>query len=172
MIRHTLYVNVRLVPIRAIIMFKKLELLIPPVPLTMLFALDMWLIDSYFPGTIEGDYLAYIAGVLFVIGLLFILPAAISFFSIKTTVDPRVPHKTKHLVISGLYRFSRNPMYLGMVILLIGLAVLLGNLSCLGLVAIFILYLGHFQIRLEEQALLKQFGSQYLDYCQTVRRWL
>lgn len=172
MICTALYANVPRLLKQVSPMLNKLELLIPPVPLTLLFALDMWLIDHYFPGTLESPYLNYMAGGLFVLGLLLILPAAISFFKIKTTVDPRVPQKSKHLVISGCYRFSRNPMYLGMVLILVGLATLLGNIPCLGLVAIFILYLGHFQIRLEEQALLKQFGNDYLHYCQSVRRWL
>ena len=164
--------NVRGLFLQGATMLKQLELLIPPVPLTMLFALDMWLIDTYFPGTVNGPYLPFLAYACFVLGSLLILPAAISFFSIKTTVDPRVPQKTRHLVTTGLYRFSRNPMYLGMAIILIGLSVLLGNWLCLALVAMFILYVGHFQIRLEERALLAHFGSEYQHYCQQVRRWL
>lgn len=151
---------------------KKLELLIPPVPLTLIFALTMWLINSYMPWAYVFAFPVSISALCFAIGLFFIIPAVISFIANKTTVDPRVPDKSKTLVVSGLYRFTRNPMYLGMLCCLVSIASYQGNLISYGLCVAFVLYMNRFQIGIEEAALRQQFAQDYEEYCRRVRRWI
>jgi protein-S-isoprenylcysteine O-methyltransferase Ste14 len=89
-----------------------------------------------------------------------------------TTVDPRVPGQSAQLVASGVYRYSRNPMYVGFLLVLCGWAVLLGNALSLLLVPAFVVYMNHFQIAPEERAMREKFGAAYTQYADTVRRWL
>lgn len=150
----------------------KLELKIPPLPLTFIFAVIMWAINHLFPLGFNFIGQTFIASFLLILGLLFIFPAALSFFKAKTTVDPRTPNKSNTLVISGLYKASRNPMYVGMLLCLISLSIAQGNIISLLLSFVFALYLTRFQIKPEERFLTEKFGEQYLQYCETVRRWL
>lgn len=100
------------------------------------------------------------------------LSGLIAFVRRHTTVNPLRPAKTSALVTSGVYRFTRNPMYLGMACLLVAWAIWLGALApWLGPVA-FVLYITRFQIRPEERALTALFGDAYLHYATRVRRWL
>jgi protein-S-isoprenylcysteine O-methyltransferase Ste14 len=151
---------------------KQLELMLPPVPLMLIVAFSMWLIDRFTPATLLFSHQSFLAYGLLMIGLLFIFPAAISFFKAKTTVDPRAPHKSNVLVISGLYKISRNPMYVGMVLCLFSLGLAQGNIISVFISVGFALYLTHFQIKPEERFLTKRFGEQYQQYCANVRRWI
>lgn len=76
------------------------------------------------------------------------------------------------MVRSGIYRFTRNPMYLGLAAALLGWAVYLQNAAVLLMLPVFLLYMTELQIKPEERALLEMFGSSYSDYKQAVRRWL
>jgi len=98
--------------------------------------------------------------------------AAGLFFKAKTTVHPEAPEKATTLVVDGVYRFTRNPMYLGMLLVLLGWAVYLGNLLALVVAFVFVLYINRFQIRREEVALAANFGEAYVAYRTRVRRWL
>ena len=90
----------------------------------------------------------------------------------RTTVNPINPAASTALVVNGIYRVTRNPMYLGFALLLLALAMYLGKLSGLLLVPLFMAYLQHFQIRPEERALQAKFGALFVAYCRQVRRWL
>ena len=90
----------------------------------------------------------------------------------RTTPSPTKIDRAKMLVTSGLYQFSRNPMYLGMVIVLIGLAAVFGNLWLLAGPLAFALYINRFQIKPEEQMMAAKFGSDYTTYKSRVRRWI
>lgn len=113
------------------------------------------------------------------IAILFIVAGiAIGFLSIKafkqaqTTISPIAPEKSSSLVVVGIYRISRNPMYLGMASLLVGSALLIGTIwAWLGVVG-FILYINRFQIIPEEKVLANKFGKAYQAYCHQTRRWL
>lgn len=96
--------------------------------------------------------------------------AVMSFRTAKTNISPlRKPDK---LVTSGLYQVSRNPMYLGQVLLLTGLATYLGSMADLIIAAGFFLVMNFWYIRREEAVMFATFGSDYEDYCRKVRRWL
>ncbi len=96
----------------------------------------------------------------------------VSFRRAKTTVNPLKPETASSLVVSGIYRVSRNPMYLGALIVLVGWAVLLANVLAFIAAATFVLYLNRFQIVPEENALTAHFGPAFSGYCAKVRRWL
>lgn len=95
-----------------------------------------------------------------------------SFRRAKTTANPMRPEQSSALVMDGVYRYTRNPMYLGLLLVLLGFAVYLAALYSLSGPLVFVLYLSYFQIKPEEQILQQKFGDAYRDYCQRVRRWL
>jgi protein-S-isoprenylcysteine O-methyltransferase Ste14 len=74
--------------------------------------------------------------------------------------------------MSGIYRISRNPMYLGFFLLLTGLAIFLSNVIAIVILPLFILYMNRFQIEPEERVLTYLFGQEFVDYKLRVRRWL
>ena len=97
---------------------------------------------------------------------------SIGFRRARTTVNPLHPEKASALVTSGIYRYTRNPMYVGVTLVLIGIAAWLWWLPALLAPAGFVVYITRFQIRPEERALAEKFGAQYEQYCSSVRRWL
>jgi protein-S-isoprenylcysteine O-methyltransferase Ste14 len=90
----------------------------------------------------------------------------------NTTVDPRRPGRSARIVRGGVYAWTRNPMYLGFVAMLLGLAVALQSSSGLALAAVVAMYLHRFQILPEERWLSLRFGQEFVAYCAQVRRWL
>ncbi|MEQ1526428.1 MAG: isoprenylcysteine carboxylmethyltransferase family protein [Gallionella sp.] len=94
------------------------------------------------------------------------------FFRAKTTFNPMNPNNTSHLVTTGLYRISRNPMYLGLLLMLIGWVMYLGSISPILLLPLFVWLLTKMQIEPEEKILIDKFGQEYQDYQQRVRRWI
>ena len=96
----------------------------------------------------------------------------LQFFRVHTSINPIHPEKSKVLVTTGLYRHTRNPMYLGLLLLLLGLGIFLGSASPFITLPIFIVILTVQQIIPEEKILEQKFGQQYRDYKQSVKRWL
>ncbi len=90
----------------------------------------------------------------------------------QTTANPQAPEKVSALVTSGVYQYTRNPMYLGLTIILCGWGLYLSSLLVFGLIVVFILYISRFQIQAEEQVMAQKFGSPYQDYLIQVRRWI
>ena len=133
----------------------------------------MWLFsNTYYFIRIQFEYQQVAAIVFTVTGLLCILVSAWRFKSADTTVNPMRPSETKTLVTKGLYRFSRNPMYFGMLLLLVGWAILLFTLTSWLGIPLFIWYMNQFQIKPEEAILQKTFGEGYQKYMAQVRRWI
>ncbi|MEM9602668.1 MAG: isoprenylcysteine carboxylmethyltransferase family protein [Pseudomonadota bacterium] len=95
-----------------------------------------------------------------------------AFRGARTTVDPRRPDRASTLVTEGVFARSRNPMYLGVALLLLAWAVFLGSVPALLGPVVFVVYISRFQIVPEEVALQSRFGVAYEQYCQRVRRWL
>lgn len=106
------------------------------------------------------------------VGVVFLVSAVRLFSQRDTTINPLDPSKAEHLVVDGLYRVTRNPMYVGMVLLLVGWCLYLGALSAFAAVALFVLAMNELQIKPEERALTEKFGEQYQAYIQQVRRWV
>jgi len=150
----------------------KMRLLIPPPVQGVITAILMWAIAKALPGLntpFRGSF--NLALVLVAIGLAIEFAALFMFLRAKTTVSPLSPQKTTNLVISGLYKYSRNPMYLGLACLLIGYAVWLANPLSTLMVLGFVWWITKFQIEPEEEVLREKFGKDYVDYQDRVGRW-
>ncbi|MEC8861094.1 MAG: isoprenylcysteine carboxylmethyltransferase family protein [Pseudomonadota bacterium] len=152
---------------------QSLELKIPPLALVVLFAGLMWLLARLTPGF---DYAVPLRQVLVAVvsalAVLIALAGVASFRQASTTVNPLNPENSSALVVSGIYRITRNPMYLGFLLLLAAWSLMLANLAVLLLLPVFVWYMDRFQILPEERALAGLFGNDYTNYCARVRRWL
>ena len=98
--------------------------------------------------------------------------SVLQFLLAKTTLNPFQLETASQLVTSGIYRLSRNPMYLSLVFILLAWMVYLGSFSALLGVVLFIWYITKFQIKPEEEGLKHLFGDAFTAYCQRTRRWL
>ena len=105
-------------------------------------------------------------------GLIIILSAIILFKKYKTTITPLKPSKATKLIVNGVYKFSRNPMYLGLLLVLIGVSIMLNPIGGIFFIPLFILYLNYFQIIPEENAMIQLFEGEFLKYKRNVRRWI
>lgn len=105
-------------------------------------------------------------------GCVFLLPAVASFMRHKTSVNPQAPAQTTTLVTTGIYGVTRNPMYVGMLLILIAFVMWLGAPSAFVIAGAFYLSIDRFQIRVEEPVLSEKFGNNYQDYKARVPRWL
>jgi len=146
---------------------------IPPLLLTAVLAAVMYFVAGRLPvWHLPGSY-DEIAGVLLVVsGIVFAAAGVVSFRRVRTTVNPIKVDSVSTLVTTGVYRISRNPMYVGFCGVLSGWAVLLGSVFAFAIVLAFFWYLDRFQIAAEEKVLAELFGERYTDYCSKVRRWL
>lgn len=152
---------------------KKLHNKIPPPIIAIFIVLIMWFTHNYFP-LMTFDFFVFknIAYLFILAGLILDVKSFLSFRKNKTTVSPLSPQKTSYLVINGFYRYTRNPMYLGMLFILIGSAILFESLSAFLILPLFILVINALQIKPEEKILSSFFGDEYLDYKKKVKRWL
>ncbi|MBT8236467.1 MAG: isoprenylcysteine carboxylmethyltransferase family protein [Bacteroidia bacterium] len=149
-----------------------MRLKLPPAVIFLIFVLLMYLLDRFLPvGEFEFFGRKYLILTLVGIGLVLAIWAMILFFMNKTTIDPREPGKASVLVVSGIYRFTRNPMYLSLLLFLLAYGLYLGNAFNTLLAAGFVSYMNAFQIKPEEEALGNLFGESYSRYCKEVRRW-
>jgi len=146
--------------------------IIPPVQLIISSAL-MVSLAAYLP---QYDFNLSIN---MLIMLLLILIASVigiialyDFHKHQTTFHPHTPEKTSTVVNTGVFAYSRNPMYISLALTLIALGVYLQNFSCFIIIPLFIWYITRFQIIPEEKMLDKLFPNDYQAYCQKVRRWL
>ena len=150
-----------------------LELKIPPPVVAVLVALAMGWVSRY--GVLEGVPLAWRVGAALVfaaVGAAFDVAGIIAFRRAKTTVNPMKPEKSAVLVSSGVYRITRNPMYVGMVFILLAWAVVLASLWALFGPILFAVCTTRFQIKPEERVLAARFGDEFASYRARVRRWL
>ena len=123
------------------------------------------------PGTqLLGPPLRYSGSLLLIGGIALVLWAAILFQRVGTAIKPF--QESSALVAGGPYRVTRNPMYMGMVVMLLGVGVLLGSATPFLIVPIFAVLIDLHFIGAEEAALERTFGSAYLDYKSKVQRWL
>jgi len=149
-----------------------LDARIPPPVIELAAALAMWGVARLLPALdVAIPFRLEIAVLLAAIGVGIAMSGVLAFRRSRTTVNPLRPSKAAALVTSGVYRVSRNPMYLGMLVVLIGWAVALANLAALVVLPLFVAYLTAFQIRPEERALEARFPG-FADYRRSVRRWI
>lgn len=150
-----------------------LELKVPPPLVAFVFMMAMFLLSKLTPTFYINVNVVKLLIVLIVALISVILIASVSAFKrANTTINPTAPEKTSQLVTSGLYQYTRNPMYLALCLFLLGVCLFLRNLYCFALIPAFILYMNQFQIKPEERALKTHFGSSYEAYMKRVRRWI
>ena len=150
-----------------------MHLRIPPPVVTAIIVLAMWGINHGFDaGRITSGLQAPVAVALLVAGVVLMVASVASFVLAKTTINPLKPSRASRLVTTGVFRFSRNPIYLGDLLIVTAVAVWLGQTANIALLVAFVWYIDRFQIRPEERALSALFGAEYAAYCTRVRRWL
>ncbi|MBX3630133.1 MAG: isoprenylcysteine carboxylmethyltransferase family protein [Nitrosomonas sp.] len=148
-------------------------LLIPPVVVLMLCAAVMWYMARYFPFfTLEFELSPAVSLLVAASGLLLILVSSITFYQHNTTLNPLKPELASTLIRTGPYRYSRNPIYGGFVLILLGWGGYLHNLASMLCVILFVLYMNRFQIIPEEKSLEQKFGAEFEAYKRIVNRWL
>lgn len=153
--------------------FSSLELKVPPVLVVAVAALLMWAIAWAMPelglALSGGSFVAVIAVLL---GVLTSVAGVVEFRRARTTVNPLTPGAASSLVDGGIYGLTRNPMYLGFALALLGWAIFLANPLSLAMLFVFVGYMNRFQIAPEEKALESLFGDEFKRYRSKVRRWL
>lgn len=150
-----------------------LEAKIPPPILALLVAIAMGIAGHWLPKVAVADWLRYLlvgAGGAFGLGIAVLGFRA--FGRAKTTINPVNLEEASTLVTGGVYRFTRNPMYVGLSAALVTLAVWLAVPWLLLAPAAFVLFMTRFQIVPEERVMRLKFGKEYEEYCGRVRRWL
>lgn len=146
---------------------------IPPAAVLLVNMGLVWLCSKYlvfanldFPGQ---KYIALLFGL---VGFMLSLLAMFTMHQKGTTVDPVSPDKASKLVTTGVFQWSRNPIYLALVLILMSMIIWLGNWVSIFCCFIMVWYLSRFQIRAEEKVLQEKFGAQYGNYRKKVRRWI
>lgn len=150
-----------------------LELKVPPLAVWLIVAGAMFVVARLVPGwsvglpgrTATAVALAGSGGAMALAGV-------VAFRVKRTTVNPLTPAAASTMVTSGVYRLSRNPMYVGFFLALVGWAVYLSHVGAALLLPVFVAYMTRYQIKPEERALLARFGTEYAEYRSRVRRWL
>jgi len=149
-----------------------LELKIPPVVVLAVVAALMWLGSRVAPAAGFPMPARFATALGFaVVGFGIAIAGVVSFRHAKTTVNPLKPEGASALVTSGVYRLTRNPMYLGAMIALVGWAVFLANAVGVVFVPLFVPYMNLFQIGPEEKALASLFGKEFAVHRAKMRRW-
>ena len=149
-----------------------MTLKLPPAFIFIIFAAIMYLVAKFLPvGYFDffGRYL--LIKILLTMAILLGVISLFQFFRSRTSIDPMNPSKTGKLVTNGLYNYSRNPMYLALLIILLAWGLWLGNAFNTIIAAAFVAYMNKFQIIPEEEALQSKFGKEYEKYKIKVRRW-
>jgi protein-S-isoprenylcysteine O-methyltransferase Ste14 len=154
-------------------MYNRLELKVPPVALLLVTAALMWGVARAASGLGFRLPMREFIGTGFALAGLVVSAVGVAAFKrAQTTVNPMQPGAASSLVVSGIYRRTRNPMYLGFALVLLGWAAFLSNALAGVLLPTFVLYMNRFQIWPEERALKARFGQAFVDYTSQVRRWL
>ena len=154
-----------------------LELKVPPPVVALCLALLMWLVALPAlpftpPFELRFGLRACLAVALALIGQGIAIAGIVAFRRARTTINPLKPAAASALVRSGIFRFTRNPMYLGLLLTLAGWAAWLSNPAALLFLPVFVLYIDRFQIGPEERALAALFGAEFAAYRNLVRKWV
>lgn len=154
-------------------MLEKLELKILPVIQVFIFTILIWLTSRFTPVISSYKWERVLISIfLLSLGSWIGASGVVAFHRANTTVDPTEPGKASFLVKTGIYKITRNPMYVGLLLFLLSACVFLGSVISLIFCFFFVLSMNRFQILPEERFLLKNFGKEYEDYKRNVSRWL
>lgn len=152
---------------------QSLELKVPPLVVALILGFMMWLTARLLPAaTFSFDVMTPLAIVVAALAIALGASGVLAFRKHDTTVHPMRPDTASTVVRNGVFRYTRNPMYLGIALLLAAWGIYLANVAALALLVVFVAYMTRFQIIPEERALLEKFGKDYADYAIRTRRWL
>ena len=150
-----------------------LELKIPPVAVALVTGACMWLVARAAPGIeVSFPWHDVVSGMVALSGGFMALSGVVAFSRAGTTINPMKPGSSSSLVVTGIYSVTRNPMYLGVLLVLLAWAIYLANPLTVLFLPGFVWYMGRYQIEPEEQALTSLFGQKYIAYAARVRRWI
>jgi len=151
---------------------KTLELKIPPA-VVFLFCIGLlWLTDNYLPPLFDLSVSKWIIRPMLALGVLTGIAGVIQFAVQLTSVNPHKPERASFLITSGVYRLSRNPMYLGMLFILVAAVLKFGHPLGVITLPLYVWYMNRFQIIPEEKVMEEKFGDAYRNYKESVRRWI
>ena len=150
---------------------KFLNTKIPPPIVTILFAVLIFYFSESF-AYVDLPFKIYISLFFVLLGFFITFSSARNFKKKETTVNPITPEETSQLVTDGFFKITRNPMYLGMLLFLLGLSIYNGLIVGLVFLPLFVGYITFFQIIPEENAMIELFGEDYKTYMKKVRRWI
>ena len=148
---------------------------IPPPIVAIVTAFLMWTISELVPVGLFDLPMAiqlWVFAIFAFIGIAIMLAGVLAFRKSKTTINPFQPEQASSLVLTGIYQKTRNPMYLGMLLILSGWAIFLGSAVAFLALPVFVVFMNKFQILPEEKALEQLFGHAFNDYLLSVRRWI
>ena len=148
-----------------------METKIPPPIVTLVFGLSIYFSRGIFQ-VIEIKHSFYFGILLLLLGFVILISAVRLFRKDKTTVNPLSPEQATKLVTDGIFKYSRNPMYLGMALVLGSIAVFFNLIGGIILVALFCAYITKFQILPEERAMRDLFSDDFDKYTKVTRRWI
>lgn len=152
-----------------------LELKIPPLVVVLVAAGLMLLMRWLTPTlavSLDLDVRMWAALPVLAAGVTVAVAGVLQFRRSRTTVNPMTPERTSALVSNGIYRYTRNPMYVGMLLALLAFAIVLASPASLLMLPAFVVYMNRFQIMPEERQLARHFGAEFQAYRAGVRRWL
>ena len=144
---------------------------IPPPIITLICGLGIYFSRPLFP---KYNYISIdiIAASFLLLGIIILITAVLSFKRQSTTLSPLQPEKASYLVVSGIFKYSRNPMYLGMLLILISMTIKFNFVGGILIIFAFITFITKFQIIPEETALEKLFGKEFTRYKKKTKRWI
>ena len=144
---------------------------IPPPIVTLFFGLCIYFSQEYFPES-NVEFFTIFSYIFYFAGLSILILAVSLFKKQNTTVNPIKIENASFLVTSGIFEYSRNPMYLGMALILLGLALMFNLIGGTLFTLLFTIYIPKFQIRPEEEVMERLFREDFLRYKQNVRMWI
>ncbi|MCS0419049.1 methyltransferase family protein [Vibrio diabolicus] len=152
---------------------RKLELKVPPVAVFLLAMLLMYGLTVLVPSlNISVPFVEVVVGGLTLLSGYMGIAGVYEFHKVKTTVNPVKPDTASSVVRTGVFSFSRNPMYMALLLLIIAIGLWWQHLSVVLCSVVFVSYMNRFQIKPEERVLERLFGEEYVDYKNHVRRWI
>ncbi|MGR5236958.1 methyltransferase family protein [Vibrio alfacsensis] len=152
---------------------KILELKVPPVAVFLAVVLLMYWLKGVSPALlIKVPFVEFVSAGLILIAIFVGIAGVYEFRKAKTTVNPIKPESASSIVNTGVYAYTRNPMYFGLLLIIIALGLWWQHLSVILCGVLFVAYMNRFQIKPEERALERLFGEDYVDYKNQVRRWI
>lgn len=152
---------------------RKLELRVPPVAVFVLVVLLMYWLKGLTPTfKITVPLVEFVVAALTLLSGFIGIAGVYEFRKAKTTVNPVKPESASSVVNTGVFAYTRNPMYVALLLLIIALGLWWQHLSVIPCGALFISYMNRYQIKPEEHVLERLFGEDYLKYKNRVRRWI